>query len=395
MCPLVHGSDAYTALEMVIETTYGTDPGSGYKRIPLLGESTFAKREQFPKNRELGNLGAQATVDFGRGTVEGSFTVYPRYNAIWFNQLLVHAFGGSEELQSGFLPDGTSQAGSYSTHCYTPQSFKETAAGSASAVPPGITFRVWKAGIGSAGIADVWVGCVIKRMTWEHPEGERPRVTFDIIGQIGTQSIVSTLPSAVPAGEIPIRARDLKNRTGLAKSPGILKCGAGLTINPNITAFKVVLESNLEFAPGFLNSPDVIAKPGHVDGWAVSGEIQSLLQQTEFTSGYPAADFLAKLASALRVRYVSDTDLTTSVPYAADLYVKNLVWTKGENGVTEGGAPKTTYAFDAQLATFTTGECALAANQKNTFLLQTVGQSAAYCSAGEGGNETIFPDPDI
>jgi len=402
MAPLVRGHDRYTGLEMVIEGNYDNDPGGGYKRIPLLGEEFRITRATFPKSREIGNVGAQSTADFGRGSIEASFTVYPRYQAVWFNQLLVHAFGGSEVLGAvDKLLDGTSTGGAVGTfrvHNFLPQSYKMSAAGSASGVGPGLTFRAWRGGNTTGGTREIFTGCIIKRMRWEHPAGDRPRVTFDIIGQI------ATVPYATIAGDLvapiltdtPIRARDLKNRTGLAKSPGILKVGAAGTRDLNVTAFEFQLESNVEFAPSFLNDPDGLQKPGHVDGWRVSGKISCLVEQHLLATdtGTPILDYLEKRASALRIRYVSDTNAhaTDPVPYACDIYIKNLIWSKMDDGVTEGGAPPLTFEFEGQLATYTTGESSLAANSKNMLLIQTVGQNSAYASSAEGGNLVIGDD---
>lgn len=401
--PLVHGNDAFTYLDMALSTAYNVDAGA-WIRVPMLGEAIINKREQFPKNREMGSLGAQSVVDFGRGTMEGSFKVYPRYNAVWFNQLLVQAFGGSEELGADLKNlDGTTIATGLRVHSYLPQSFKETAAGSASGVSMGLTLRVTKAGnTATGGVRERYTGCVIKRMTWEHPEGDRPFVTFDVIGQYSDTSAATTnAPAALATDEISVRARDLKNRYGIASGGGLCQASLAIPRQINVTGFKLVLESNIEFAPGFLNSPDVIEKPGHVDKWSVTGEVSSLLEQIGTfgpqgtpEAGWPAKDFLDKVASALRIRYASDTNVVGAIPYALEIYMKNLILTKAENGITEGGAPKITHGFEATAGTFTAAETALGANTKNTLLMATNGPRAtAYTSGAEGGN--IVDNPDV
>lgn len=426
--PLVHGNDAFTALDFSTEANYGVYVGSpgnphGYLRIPLLGEALFVKRDQFPKNREIGNVGALPVVDQGRAVVEGTFRVYPRYNAPWFHLLLCQAMGGSEFMgAANKMLDGVTRTDSnYGVHCYMPQSFKEILPGSASAIGCGMTIRVAKSGNTNAGSREVYTGCIIKRMTFEQPEGDRPVVTFDVLGQYNSIQGLSTVPSE-PAGMVQMRARDLKGRPGLSTSNGIIQSGLKITGPPlvpardiNITSWKLVLESNAEFAPGFINSPDVLARPGHVDNWSITGEFSSLLQQAEFGTNHtlpeteqnwPAYDFIAGRSGALRLRYVSDTDIVASgvrVPYAMDFFMKNLVYTKAENGITEGGAPKTTYAFEAQRGTFTggaaaaetesSGETSLAGNQVGNLLIQVAAQAALYADTIQGGNPIVFELP--
>jgi len=383
--PLVRGHDTYSGVEVVVEGTYGTDPGSGYVRIPCLGEDFQIKREFYPKDRSMGALGAQQSADFGRGWHEASLTVIPRYNAQWFSWLMTHLFGGSEQVAAAKLVDGWAEGAGYSCHSYVNKSYQTRSSGSISAVPPGLTFRIHKSGPSAAGSMEVFTGSLVRRMTWDHPENDTPKVTFDFIGRLSTVAAVGSL--AADAGGIRIRPRDLKNRTSLTHGWGIFKVGYAGAQDMDVTSFQLVIENGLEFAPSFINDPETIEKPGHVDLFKVTARIDSLLQQSEFNPSHSLAyAFGLGSTSGLRLRYVSDTDLAANVPYEADWYLKGAYITKAENGITTGGAPKTSYVLEAIQSAYTTAEAGIPANVSAMALYQSIGPSAAYATGAQGGN---------
>lgn len=390
---LVRGHDTVaTGIDVGIEDVAYASPAAVYHRVPLLEETLKVEAEQFPQNQELGSAGAQSTVDFGRRTVRGSFSMYLTYNSDVIHVLLSAAFA-SYFRRNQVMVDASTQttpSGSWSSHVYLPQSFLQTTAGAESGLHPGLTIRAWKGGqVGSS--SDHYVGCMITKVTWDHPEFDRPRITFEFIGQFfGT--FTSSTPVAAQTGNIPIKARDLKNRSGLAKSPGILKVGPALEINRDLLSFSVSVESGVEFAPSFLNSPDTLPKPGHVRPWKVTGRIGGLLQDVEYATGNLALSQATGALTGLRIRYVSDTDVATEAPYAADIYLKSMAVTARKNSVDEGGAPRTSFEFESQVATYTAAETPLTGDKRAQICLSLIGKGSNYVTVAQGGTEGGFAD---
>ena len=367
----VRGSDTYVGVQLAIEATWGTMPGSPtWMQVPIVEDSVHVEADTVAKDQELGQVGAQAVFNHGPQTVKGSLTINPRYNLKVFSVLMAHFMGGSESRNADVLPNGTAQVGLYSTHCWMPQSYQSTAAGSESGVAPGLSGQFFRSGPTQGGTVEQYVGIVPVRMRWTQTKDARPTVTFDFIGiKHPTAHILSAAglaKVAVPAS-IPLGARDVGNRgtSGVthANLPGLSITGITNLGVPtqlalsNLTGFSFTAENGIEFAPAFANLPDSPAKPGHVTQWTVTGELQSLLSTTWVSDLYTPAFLYNTGASRLlvRIRYTSNsnadpaatiTNGEVTVPYVFDIYFKNVQFSAVRKEIQRGGAIETVAPFE-------------------------------------------------
>lgn len=391
---LVRGSDPITGIEVGDETVaWGTAATTFVRVFPVVspGDQMLLERQQLARLRELGSTGALTTYDYGRGLVRGSITFQPSYNSVAFGKLLRELNGGTDtlgaanKLPSGGTPGGTPSG--YATHLFYQAPFTQTTVGWESGVGRGITIRVFKSGANDTGSIDRFVGCIVTGMTWEQPENEAPRVTFNFVGkQLTTIAASGLTPAAVAANLVRIRARDFVNRPGQAVCPGISFIGASLGTNLSIRSFTLTIDGKIEAAPAFLSDPDDVQKPGHVDKWEVTGEVRSILEQTYGLPipQLPWKDWIDGAASALRMRYVSDSNAydggseANRAPFALDIWLGSMVFTAEIMGtISEAGPLPVRLNFVGKKATYSTN-FAGSAPVDGQWLIQTVAQTGAF-----------------
>lgn len=343
---LVRGHDAFTYVAMHSTDVWGTLLNSP-KQIPtVLGEGLVIEPFAFPKSQELGNVGAVSVIDQGRQFVRGEFTVYPQYNAQWFWMLIANAMGGMERRIVQEVVNGAAGAWSgITTHLFCPQSYSQTATGSASGIAEGLTMWVAKSGGDSSGKLDYFQGVTVTGFTWNQPEEDRATVTFRIIAKAPTTVTYSSTVSWAAGHNV--KVLDF-SRTPGATVPSMCKAGATLT-DLNIRSFSLTLDGNYEFAPAPAQTPDTVAMPGHVAGWTVTGEITSLIEQSLGDANKPYKEYVDGTASEFRCRYVSENmtgSTPTDVGYAIDIHCPSITWTAAEAVISTGGAPATRFSFE-------------------------------------------------
>ena len=200
---LVRGHDTYTGIEIASETTWNVAAKSGFERVhPLLEQSLVVEATPLPRPQNLGGGSEPLSVfDVGRQLVRGSFTVYPTYNARWQFALDGQAHGGMEFVAPSLACNGAS-VNNATTHAHAPLPFNTKIGGtpsntdefirgsatSAGGIGNGFTIRAWKGGpsLTPAAYCDTYTGCVITKRTWDQPDEDRPKVTYEFIGALAT-----------------------------------------------------------------------------------------------------------------------------------------------------------------------------------------------------------------
>lgn len=168
----VHSHDPWVGAVIKLESTWGTDPGTwgtaAYK-VPFTSEDLHLDVEEFPASEEFGALGGLLAVDIGRKSATGSITVDPAYNTKWFWTLFSQAWGTENLVTDRSIWDDTTAVTNLNTHIWTP----------GTALPTGLSMRVWLGGQGPAGSAYFLLitGLIVTRMVWEQPRNGRARVT--------------------------------------------------------------------------------------------------------------------------------------------------------------------------------------------------------------------------
>lgn len=314
---LVRGHDAFTALEIAEQTVDWDTAGTTFYRVPLLSETLTYVRDLYPKSREFGATGAIDFIEPGRAVARGSITVHPRYNARWFHILMAHAFGSETVIPDEWV-DGGASGTVGNTHGYT----------FAAALPNGLTLRVHKSGPSDSGYVDDFIGGLVSRVTWEQPEDDIARVTFDFVAKSVTTALASGIadPGAT-AGTVYLKPRDLSN-TG-----AMFETGASYGWAQNIRSFRLIWDRNIDFEPNFLQDPDTPVKPGVTDTRDVTIEIGSLLEQNYGAANSPWTEFLAKTESRLNIIYTSTSLVQGSDPYAIRFNMPKMIWEAVENPV--------------------------------------------------------------
>lgn len=346
MVLLVHGNDAWTALQIGQQTSaWGTAAtGSGnetFYTVPLVTETLNLQRDVFPPPREFGGAGYREFIEFGRSFVQGSFTVLGRYDAKWFNILLAHAHYSELAVVTECFVDGTALAAGNNTHIYH---FSAT-------LPLGLTIKVWKGGAAAAAAnatVETFVGCMITGFTVEQPENDVARFTFNFIGKSVASAAGSGSIAAI-GGLAPIKTRDLSNTYS--------KFLTGTTPTAlNFRSFRLTVDRHLELDPSFMNSPDTVEQPGIADVREVTGEIQSFIEQDFYNraNATPYADFQAKTKSKISIIFAANaTDFPLGVrTYALRLELPAIYWERADVSIKEGGVNDATYAFRAVSGTF-------------------------------------------
>lgn len=320
----IHGNDAWTAIELREESSYGTGAGS-WLGVPILRETLHTEYDFAPDTPEFGLIGAVKAIDHLGSRVVGEVQFLARIEGAWFNILLGHLIGEEKYVADTYL-DAVADAGGNS-HWYLPN-----AAGRS------MQFRIWKSGPASDGNWAIFSGCKIGSARIEFPAGGIVSLTMSFVGDAETIAAISGNP-AVPAGDIVSSARWLSN-TGAS-----FQTGASLAAI-DITSFAINVDNRIEGDPVFLNDLTATPEPGPRGNRIVTVDIGSLLIKEYADAGLPYKEFLDRTASKCQI-WLTDTALASTNPYTLMFDFPNIVWQQGQAAVSEAGVPPTSYRFQA------------------------------------------------
>lgn len=423
MATPVHGSDAYTALEIAPVESEGGNPGypSAYDRVPLVGENMTVERETIQAPDEIIPSGAVTALDAGPGRWRGSFTTLCYYNADWMHWLLCQLCGGLETLHLDLMANGVASPGVtkiVNTHAYSPQSFRcddfgATTDGSIGAVPFGISLRLWKMGPNSTGAESNSIerinGARVLEAVFEQPEDDWLRVTWTVEGP--SPSLLNgdgLTPLAQNANEYVVKPGDLARDNAHSILPSLADIG-GLS-EERIRGFTLRINNGLEFPSAqFLTDFDTQLRPGKVRDVKATFELRETLTKEAMAAGEDHnAIFLANpgLTAAVRLRYISAPEGAThgpntpladpaeDCPYALDFELPDARITVSEAPVDSTGLLTRRATYEGVGSLIAGTNRAISTARKGVFLIQaTVGNTdepssdTKFNTQDGGGNE--------
>ena len=282
-------SQEYVGLEIVPATTFGTNPGSGWLRVPLLSQTIDPVQDLGPADDEIG-LGARGTLgelDFARRFERGTVRMKAYYNLPVQQMMIASAMGGCEVFSSGKLASNstvTVGGGDYSgTHHMMPQSYFQTATGSSGARPPGFAGRIWKSGENLDGHIATLDGMYINAMRFEQPQGDYPVFEFDYDTLKATPGVASGSISTVPSGLQPVIWDDLSANPTQADG-GLIFIG-GVTVP--LYSMSWSLSRGSSFQSALATNPTQLSQPRHTDAWQLTGEFVVPLESGVVPSARP------------------------------------------------------------------------------------------------------------
>ena len=311
--------------------TWGTDPGSWDSaglRVPLLSETITVDQATLPESQEYGNLGGLESLDLGRRTISGQIQVEPRYESPWFIATLLAQIFGYEDFEADKYHDDTAAIG-VNSHLFNFNA----------ALGEGLAANIFKVGPGpliTDGYIETVLGLLVTRMVWEQPEGDRPKVTFDLLGKsvsvdIGVANVLNAVPSANA-----VKYRDLERTES--------KLFFGATMQDlNVGGFRLTVDRKINPSAAFLNDPDVLTKPGVEATREITLEITSQLEQDYGAANKPTTEFLANALSQAHIVYASETDIISNKPYVIRFDLPKLRWTSVGNALSDPGVAPTTF----------------------------------------------------
>lgn len=402
--PNVHASQTYTAWEIVPEATYGTDPGTGYIRVPFLGETVVPQRKTIEPSKEIRAAGAISSGSYGAASTQGVLRTIGYYNAPFIHRLMCHAFGGCEEFLSNGLVNGTTGITGGNSHAYIPQSYKCTSAGSVGGRPIGLTARAWKAGPNnSAGEIEVISGILINSWEFVHRYNAFPEMAFGMISakKPVRLSAVGLTPQAL-GSFIPIKPNGIAvGATGLV-APSFFKAGVALPV-VGITEFAVKMETPMAIPDPYANDLDGDYEPAIVNSRRVTGHFNYRMNQASLDAGKPAYEYLtAVLGSQIRLRYASGlmtgSPITPAigdagvVPYLFEIAIGAVQWTEGPSSITGPGVIQGSVNFSAYQYTYQSGFMHQTGSRKAPiYVAFSVDEAddldAKFSSTATGGND--------
>lgn len=390
----VHTPEPYNGIEIAYETTWGVVQTTGFVRVPYVvepGESLRITQEVVNPPRGMTSGGARSEFDYGRRFVEGEITLRPAYNSQSIGMLLKELCGGIDINAATASPTGGGAPGGapsgYATHEFLQNTYTATTAGYEGGVGKGLTIRAWKSGTNDTGTIDRFVGCIVTKLKISQPENGPMVWTFTFIGKQLSQLAATGLTiQAVPANLVIARFRDFKNNNKLTHPVcnAIFAVKADLSVDYHVRSFECTFDTKIELDRAFITNPDDVQKPAHVDKWEVTGQMVTSLQQDYGAVGRPHYEFVNGLASALRIRWVSESlafdggSDANRMPWALDLWLKSIDWADSKPNLSEPGNPPHPIQFRSQLGTYTAGQHANISSPSGLFLLQLVGQAANF-----------------
>lgn len=373
MAKLVHGNDAYTALEIAQRAGAGADPTytAEYLRVPFAGESMAVARDQTPEVSEITRAGSVKTLSYGSGHWRGTFTTLLYYNAPWFHALLNQLMGGCEWLAVDRLPNDTACPGGVNakgnTHSYLPQSFRCVTAKSIGAITHGIAMRMTKMGPdnnpGTSGIEKI-LGAYVTEAVFTHQLGSWPTATWTVEGPEPTIIDGSGVtPIAAPATHYFVKSGDLSMDAAHVILPSMFK-GWGTSVDSYIDQYSLRIVNNLRFPARSLNALDTEHNIGHVGPYEVTMDVRVKARQEDWdaVNGSPYAFFQVvgsyDPAMPFSLRYISAPEGAThnppqtpmvdeaeDVPYALEFTLPRPLLVAASAPVESGGALQITYSM--------------------------------------------------
>lgn len=353
-----HSNDPYVAFDIVPETAFGTDPGTGYLRVPFRRHNGLAlRRKDTEISREIRPFAGVSSSDYGTAETEFEFTTYTYYNAPWYHKLLCAAMGGMEHIVLDRSVAGTAITDA-NTHLYAPQSYACKTAGSIGGMPPGMTMRAWKAGpnntVGS--IAKV-TGARIREIEFLQEKGGWLLTRFSGVANPLTRVDATGLtPPAIVAAH-KVTPQDIKVAAGGSPASFIQVGGAEYELD----AFSIRMSTAMERPTPYANDPTGNYNPGIRGNRKVTGFLEGRVIQTSLDSGKPLRDFLDGIKDReIRMRFMSGTIgggagypyLPTAFgglhPYMFDIFLGKTIWTEGTDPIEgQGGSIPLRIGFKA------------------------------------------------
>lgn len=338
MVEVVRGHDSLSGLMLQLAGTWGVDPASwdaNGLRVPLLSETITVDQATLPESQEYGNLGGLESLDLGRRTISGQIQVEPRYESPWFIGCLLAQIFGYEDFEADKWHDESAAIG-VNSHLFNFNA----------ALGEGLAANIFKAGPGpiTSGYVETVLGLLVTRMVWEQPEGDRPRVTFDLLGKsvsvdIGVANVLNAVPSANA-----VKYRDLE------RTESMLFFGATMQAL-NVSGFRLTVDRKIQPSAAFLNDPDVLTKPGVEGTREITLEITSQLEQDYGAAFKPTTEFLANTLSQAHIVYASETDIIADKPYVIRFDLPEMRWTSIGNALSDPGVAPTTFTARATVGT--------------------------------------------
>lgn len=406
----VHGVDTYTKVEMIALQSAGEDPtypDARWDQIGLSGETTKEEREAVAQVSEIVPSGATTLFETGPGRWRGTFTTLVYYNARWFHRLMCQWMGGLEILEQDDLPDGSAAPGApaaVNTHLYLPQSFRNTAAGSISAVPFGLAFRFWKMGVENTGgthVIEKVLNARVVECQIAQTAGDWLQATWTIEGDPPVELDGTGLtPVARTANEYFVKPGDLSRDSSHSILPSLAETGLidAAVVTPGLEGFSVRGNNGLVWPRNLATAFDTTLTPGHGSNWSVGMEVRDTLSK-DF-GVIPNWGYLYESGASgyFRLRYISApegathsinsplADAAEDVPYAFEILIPEASFRDRNNGIPGPGRVADTYQLEAHIKAIgiDAGTTALASNYHGLVLFQFLTSNAAIGSGGDG-----------
>jgi len=403
----VHTSDAFTALEIVPEATHGTDPGTGYLRVPFRGRVAGFSRDEVEQSREIKPFGGTPAADYGTGHTEVEFTTYAYYNAPWWHNLMCNVMGGMEHVVTGRGADGSSSA-TTNTHNYIPQSYACRTAGSVGGMSVGITARLWNMGPNNTdGAIEVVTGIRFRELelVWERNGWLLCRwrgIGFKPVRLDGD----GLTPAALATTHYKVTPQDILRNAGGGSLPSFFQVGG---TSFDFDSFSIRISTDIQEPQRFATDPDGVYNFGIRGNRRVTGTIEGRLYQTALDSGKPLRDFLDAVKDrSIRIRAASTgfglftgpglPSTSGAAPYALDIFLGKTIWTQGEAPIEGPGTIPMRCGFKAYENKYTGSALSYsvatgaADNYKGPILIQstldeTEDTDTTFTAAARGGNQ--------
>lgn len=340
---LVRSHDLYTGVEIKREAAWGTDPGTwgtASYRVPFTGEDLHYERTELPISEEFTSLGGVTGVDFGLSVVRGAINLEPSYNGRFFWELFGSCFGSENLILDRACWDDTTAATNLNTHIFSYGTGYTSYAA-----------RIFKSGPSKS--ASTWLDTVLglkaASWTWDHPEGNRPKVTINYLGK----SIVTTTSSAesLPASptHVKVKATDLIKTSEPSGHPDAYILTGATPTALNLTSFNVTVDRKLEAQAAFLPSLLTQSEPGIEGTREVTLTLTSLLEQDYNADFRPWKEFLATTLSSVVIQYQSSTDtgVGTGNYYTIRFEFPNVYWTDVRQSISRSGSQQMTMTAKA------------------------------------------------
>lgn len=388
------------------------------KRLPLVADNMNQEWGAI-ENPEISKSESHETVDLELGLWRGTFRTLMYYNSSWFHWLMCQLMGGSELFIQDVRIDGGSYAATLANaHIYMPQSFHETADGSAGAIPYGLSLRAYKVGPTNPGSGTF--GQRVRRLqvvgaTFEWPESGWPTVTWEVIG-----SIAETLALGAPltvvnqgANEYPVKPGDIGIEPTRTVVPSVSKGGI-VSGDRNISSARLTIRNNINFVPrwgnDFIDTAPQVREIGHDAKFSVEVSLTSLLEQSELNAAQAGSVYPTWVSGIFntgfyRLRAVSArqgvahssqsplVDAANDVPYGMDVYLP-LASLRGPVSapIEREGLLQLTWNYRGFIGPVPTAGTALSAGYDVPIMFQfqvanTDDADAKYSAATQGGND--------